>query len=120
MTKRFFNTIMPTQSQIDDLKPVILKLLQDNFPEMEITDIYLRGDKDFEGDPILRVYIGYQGDRSGKMNVRATAIRKIIEALSERNIAEFPMTTFLTTEEFREEEKKSDSVKQWGGFYNLG
>jgi len=120
MTKRFFNTIMPDQSQIEELKPVILELLQDNFPTMDITDIYLRGDEDFEGDPILRVYIGYQGNRPEKINVRATAIRKIIEALSERNIDEFPMTTFLTTEEFREEEKKSDSAKQWGGFYNLG
>lgn len=86
---------MLTETQIQKLKPQIQKTLQNVYSGMEIVDIVLRPDEDFDGDPILRVYINYKGEIPYTGSQRAVSLDKIRDILEESEDSSFPVMTFI-------------------------
>jgi len=95
---------MLTEQQIADLhlKDEILPALRAALPTMRIEDIYLRGDEDHDGDPILRVYINFSGAIPTNIIARTVIITRIMEILEKHNIDAFPSPTFMREKDFRD------------------
>jgi len=94
-------TTMLTEELAEKLKPDILQKLRDIYAGMGITDIDLRPDEDFEGDPILRVYIKYNGDNPRISGARAAAIDSIRDILQKEKDFSFPVMTLIQQESVR-------------------
>jgi len=92
---------MLTEIQAEILKPDILQRLRDIFVGMDITDIDLRPDEDFEGAPILRVYIKYNGDNPRISGARAQAINSIRDILQTKDDFSFPIMTLIQQKNVR-------------------
>ena len=92
---------MLTEKQAEALKPDILQKLRDIYAGMDITDIDLHPDEDFEGDPILRVYIKYNGDNPRISGARADAIDSIRDILQGNKDFSFPVMTLVPQKSVR-------------------
>ena len=86
---------------MDDLKELskaIMEILRNDFESVDVIDVHVDRDTDWEGDEILRVEVVFEGQQKDiEPRFFSSAIRRIRPALSEREIFAFPSMSFVSS-----------------------
>ncbi len=91
---------MKNDIKLDEISKVVLETLDSDFNNIEILNVKVHSDVDFEGDDILRIEVVFKGDsKPVDTSMLSGAVRHIRPKLNDIGVATFPLLSFISDKE---------------------
>lgn len=88
---------MRNDIELERISKVVLETLKSDFNNIEILNVKVHSDVDFEGDDILRIEVVFKGEsKSVDTSMLSGAVRHIRPKLNDIGEAAFPLLSFIS------------------------
>ena len=91
---------MNGKSKIDATHDIVLRSLKEDFENVEILDVKVDGDIDFDGDEVLRITVIFQGTPKDLSASSVSGVtRHVRPKLTEIGVEAFPIFSFISNKD---------------------
>lgn len=93
---------MRDEYALNKISEMISEIFKSDFHSIEIVDVKVHSDVDFDGDDILRIEVIFDGlPKNMDTSILSSAVRHIRPKLAEMNEMAFPLLSFISSNEIR-------------------